>query len=216
MEKSEEAYSGQPPSRVAYLSIGRPDNLATIINEVGAGFSLGTFFGFFSYLAKDRQGVRRALAKSPRFGGMCSFFNLCAEVGLFAHYKLRGGTGPYKADVRHGEKQPTSDPFLKPLAGVREVLRESSNGRSKEVVREADIAILEAKVKLCEMLRDTLEQTRQHVQNKQAMRQGEQDEDEEDEAESDKKDGDDEKERNNPLKLPMGWDEKPIPTLSAI
>ncbi|KAH9619579.1 hypothetical protein KSS87_013163 [Heliosperma pusillum] len=88
--------------------------------------------------------------------------------------------------------------------------------KKDEVGKEKETALMEAKVKkLCEILSDTLERTRQHVQNKQAMTPEERDLDAEDgdEAESDNdKDGDDDdKEIYNPLKLPMGWNGRPIP-----
>ncbi|KAK9690300.1 hypothetical protein RND81_09G118700 [Saponaria officinalis] len=78
-----------------------------------------------------------------------------------------------------------------------------------------ETALVEAKVrKICEMLSDTLEQTRQHVQNKQAMTDRERKtevEDEENDVGYDNEDDDDDMEMSNPLKLPMGWDGKPIP-----
>ncbi|XP_074310354.1 splicing factor SF3a60 homolog [Silene latifolia] len=86
----------------------------------------------------------------------------------------------------------------------------------KKEEKEKETVLLEAKVKkLCEILSHTLEQTRQHVQNKQAMTPGERDVDAEDEddveSDNDKDGDDDDKEIYNPLKLPMGWDGRPIP-----
>ncbi|KAL9238644.1 hypothetical protein vseg_013040 [Gypsophila vaccaria] len=88
----------------------------------------------------------------------------------------------------------------------------------KEQLGGKETALVEAKVrKLCEILSDTLEQTRHHVQNKQAMTPRERQKDDEDQecdeendVESDDDDNDGDK-IYNPLKLPKGWDGKPIP-----
>ncbi|KAL9238643.1 hypothetical protein vseg_013039 [Gypsophila vaccaria] len=91
----------------------------------------------------------------------------------------------------------------------------------KEQPGGKDTALVEAKLrKLCDILSDTLEQTRQHVQNKQAMTPRERQKDAEDEEyhvendiQGDESDDDDNDgtEIYNPLKLPKGCDGKPIP-----
>ncbi|XP_022890360.1 splicing factor SF3a60 homolog [Olea europaea var. sylvestris] len=76
-----------------------------------------------------------------------------------------------------------------------------------------EIALIEAKVKrLCDLLQEIIVRTKENVEKKQALtyEEMEAERDEEDvqaESESD----DDEQQIYNPLKLPMGWDGKPIP-----
>ncbi|KFK25019.1 hypothetical protein AALP_AA8G056400 [Arabis alpina] len=76
-----------------------------------------------------------------------------------------------------------------------------------------EIALTEAKVKkLCSLLDETIERTKQNVVKKQALTYEEMEEEregEEDRAESESDDEDGQ--IYNPLKLPMGWDGKPIP-----
>ncbi|CAA3026300.1 splicing factor SF3a60 homolog [Olea europaea subsp. europaea] len=76
-----------------------------------------------------------------------------------------------------------------------------------------EIALIEAKFKrLCDLLQEIIVRTKENVEKKQALtyEEMEAERDEEDvqaESESD----DDEQQIYNPLKLPMGWDGKPIP-----
>ncbi|XP_026411067.1 splicing factor SF3a60 homolog [Papaver somniferum] len=81
-----------------------------------------------------------------------------------------------------------------------------------------EIALKELKMKrLCEMLKETIQQTKENVQRKQALtadeRQKEIDEEDIRKVKQVDIDSDDEEEQKiyNPLKLPMGWDNKPIP-----
>ncbi|KAL9266826.1 Splicing factor SF3a60-like protein, partial [Drosera capensis] len=77
----------------------------------------------------------------------------------------------------------------------------------------SEIALIEAKMKkLCELLDETIVRTKENLVKKQALTYDEiekerEEEDEQVDAESD----DDEEQIYNPLKLPMGWDGKPIP-----
>lgn len=80
-----------------------------------------------------------------------------------------------------------------------------------------ETALIEAKVnKLCELLKETLEQTREHVRNRQGMTFDElvRDRDADDEVlvHDIASDAEEDARRDcNPLKLPLGWDGKPIP-----
>ncbi|OVA11319.1 zinc finger protein [Macleaya cordata] len=75
------------------------------------------------------------------------------------------------------------------------------------------IALKEAKIKrLCELLNETILQTKENVEKKQALTYEEMEaEREEEEVQADTESDDDEQQIYNPLKLPMGWDGKPIP-----
>ncbi|KAI7978896.1 hypothetical protein LOK49_Contig652G00004 [Camellia lanceoleosa] len=63
-----------------------------------------------------------------------------------------------------------------------------------------EIALMEAKMKkLCDLLQETIVRTKENVEKKQ------------EEVQADTESDDDEQQIYNPLKLPMGWDGKPIP-----
>ncbi|MQM05972.1 hypothetical protein Taro_038796 [Colocasia esculenta] len=76
-----------------------------------------------------------------------------------------------------------------------------------------EIALLENEVqKMCELLTETIDQTKENVEKKQALTYEEMEaEREEEEIQADTESDDDEQQIYNPLKLPMGWDGKPIP-----
>lgn len=76
-----------------------------------------------------------------------------------------------------------------------------------------EIALMEAKIKrLCELLHETIVQTKENVEKKQALTYEEMEaEREEEEIQADSESDDEDQQIYNPLKLPMGWDGKPIP-----
>ncbi|KAK9094119.1 hypothetical protein Scep_025588 [Stephania cephalantha] len=76
-----------------------------------------------------------------------------------------------------------------------------------------ELALLEAKIKkLCELLDETIVRTKENVEKKQALTYEEMEaEREEEEIQADTESDEDEQQIYNPLKLPMGWDGKPIP-----
>ncbi|GAB4826233.1 hypothetical protein Ancab_009098 [Ancistrocladus abbreviatus] len=76
-----------------------------------------------------------------------------------------------------------------------------------------EIALMEAKMKkLCELLHETIVRTKENVEKKQALTYEEMEaEREEEEVQDDPESDDEEQQIYNPLKLPMGWDGKPIP-----
>ncbi|KAJ9164296.1 hypothetical protein P3X46_023892 [Hevea brasiliensis] len=83
----------------------------------------------------------------------------------------------------------------------------------KEVDNSKEIALMEAKMKkLCDLLSETIVQTKENVVKKQALTYDEMEaEREEEEMQADTESDDEEQQIYNPLKLPMGWDGKPIP-----
>ncbi|KAF9602120.1 hypothetical protein IFM89_025165 [Coptis chinensis] len=101
--------------------------------------------------------------------------------------------------------------FLKGSCGVKQ------NGTAAVSERTGDlknIALMEAKLKrLCEdLLNEIIVQTKENVEKKQALTFEEMEaEREEEEVQADSESDDDEQQIYNPLKLPMGWDGKPIP-----
>ncbi|XP_051142789.1 splicing factor SF3a60 homolog [Andrographis paniculata] len=76
-----------------------------------------------------------------------------------------------------------------------------------------EIALMEAKIKkLCELLSETIVRTKENVEKKHALTYDEiVQEREEDEVEPEPESDDEDQQIYNPLKLPMGWDGKPIP-----
>ncbi|XP_047322891.1 splicing factor SF3a60 homolog [Impatiens glandulifera] len=76
-----------------------------------------------------------------------------------------------------------------------------------------EVALLEAKViKLCDLLDDTIVGTKENIVKKQALTFEEMEAEREEEEEHAEIESDDEEQQiYNPLKLPMGWDGKPIP-----
>ncbi|KAG8653026.1 hypothetical protein MANES_06G159600v8 [Manihot esculenta] len=83
----------------------------------------------------------------------------------------------------------------------------------KEVENSKEIALMEAKMKkLCDLLSETIVRTKENVVKKQALTYDEMEaEREEEETQADTESDDEEQQIYNPLKLPMGWDGKPIP-----
>ncbi|CAK8567562.1 unnamed protein product [Lathyrus sativus] len=76
-----------------------------------------------------------------------------------------------------------------------------------------EVALMEAKMnRLCDLLDETIVRTKDNVVKKQALTYEEiEAEREEEETQEDSESEDDEQQIYNPLKLPMGWDGKPIP-----
>ncbi|KAJ7959330.1 Splicing factor 3A subunit 3 [Quillaja saponaria] len=89
--------------------------------------------------------------------------------------------------------------------GVAAVPQQSDNSK--------EIALMEAKVqKLCDELEETIAQTKDNIVKKQALTYEEiEAEREEEDTQADTESDDEEQQIYNPLKLPMGWDGKPIP-----
>ncbi|KAJ9679827.1 hypothetical protein PVL29_021669 [Vitis rotundifolia] len=83
----------------------------------------------------------------------------------------------------------------------------------KEADNSKEIALLEAKLrKICELLYETIVRTKENIEKKQALTYEEMEaEREEEEVQADTESDDEEQQIYNPLKLPMGWDGKPIP-----
>ncbi|KAI3990590.1 hypothetical protein MKX01_022890 [Papaver californicum] len=98
------------------------------------------------------------------------------------------------------------------VKGLRNVAQNGGAVASQEMELKEN-ALKESKVKrLCEMLHETIEQTKENVQKKQALTVDEREKElEEEEEQVDSESDDDEQQIYNPLKLPMGWDGKPIP-----
>ncbi|CAI5958330.1 unnamed protein product [Closterium sp. NIES-64] len=88
----------------------------------------------------------------------------------------------------------------------------NGSGGGGSVARE--VALVEAKVqRLCELLEEPIAETRVHVEKKAGLTYEEMaaEREEEEVVEEEEESEEEEEEIYNPLKLPMGWDGKPIP-----
>ncbi|XP_073064251.1 splicing factor SF3a60 homolog [Primulina eburnea] len=76
-----------------------------------------------------------------------------------------------------------------------------------------EISLMEAKLKkLCDLLHETIVRTKENIEKKHALTYDEiVQEREEDEVQAESESDDEDQQIYNPLKLPMGWDGKPIP-----
>uniref|UniRef100_A0A7N0U659 Matrin-type domain-containing protein n=1 Tax=Kalanchoe fedtschenkoi TaxID=63787 RepID=A0A7N0U659_KALFE len=97
--------------------------------------------------------------------------------------------------------------------GVRVTELNGATKAPSQVENSKEIAIMEAKIeKLCDLLHETIERTKENVEKKQALTYEEMEaEREEEEVQAESESDDDDQQIYNPLKLPMGWDGKPIP-----
>ncbi|CAK9192058.1 hypothetical protein BDL97_01G100600 [Sphagnum fallax] len=91
--------------------------------------------------------------------------------------------------------------------------KKSSKEIAQQVATSKNLALAEVKLqRLCELLQEAIEETKGHVEKKQALTYEEMEaEREEEEVAAESESEDDEQAIYNPLKLPMGWDGKPIP-----
>ncbi|KMZ59769.1 Splicing factor 3A subunit 3, putative, expressed [Zostera marina] len=96
-------------------------------------------------------------------------------------------------------------------SGVFQNKGSASNSKDKGSMRF--IALMECKIqKLCELLKEIIIQTKENIEKKQALTYEEMEAEREDEDVQAESESDDEDQQiYNPLKLPMGWDGKPIP-----
>ncbi|KAJ6376079.1 hypothetical protein OIU77_000950 [Salix suchowensis] len=99
------------------------------------------------------------------------------------------------------------------VKGSRGLVPNGGAATSKEVDNSKEIALMKAKInKLCDLLDEIIAHTKENVVKKQALTYDEMEaEREEEETQADSESDDDEQQIYNPLKLPMGWDGKPIP-----
>lgn len=83
----------------------------------------------------------------------------------------------------------------------------------EELKAAKGVALTEVKMqRLCELLHEAIEETKSHVEKKQALTYEEMEAEREEEEVQAESDSDEEEQQiYNPLKLPMGWDGKPIP-----
>ncbi|XP_076903746.1 splicing factor SF3a60 homolog [Bidens hawaiensis] len=90
--------------------------------------------------------------------------------------------------------------------------RPEQNGAKDQDDELKQIALMEVKIeKLCEILSEKIMRTKENVEKKQAQIYEEIDAEREDEEVPDIESDDEDQQIYNPLKLPMGWDGKPIP-----
>ncbi|KAK6925991.1 Splicing factor SF3a60 /Prp9 subunit, C-terminal [Dillenia turbinata] len=91
--------------------------------------------------------------------------------------------------------------------------KNGASAAQQQLENTKEAALMEAKMKkMCELLEETIVRTKENVEKKQAQTYEEMEaEREEEEVQADTESDDEEQQIYNPLKLPMGWDGKPIP-----
>lgn len=127
-----------------------------------------------------------------------------------------GGTPQQRAErLLLTKETPLEDLDPKHFAkGAKPFKKKSSEETTSHTEHGREIALSEAKVqKLVELLKEPISDTKAHIEKKQALTFEEiEAEREENEAATVEEESDDEEGQiYNPLKLPMGWDGKPIP-----
>ncbi|KAL3689105.1 hypothetical protein R1sor_015414 [Riccia sorocarpa] len=97
--------------------------------------------------------------------------------------------------------------------GHQPTKRKSEEEISQQVQTSREVALGECQMRrLCELLIEAIEETKAHVGRKQALTYEEMEaEREEEEVQAESESDDEDQQIYNPLKLPMGWDGKPIP-----
>eukprot|EP00262_Sarcandra_glabra_P007922 TRINITY_DN21036_c0_g1_i1.p1 TRINITY_DN21036_c0_g1~~TRINITY_DN21036_c0_g1_i1.p1 ORF type:complete len:510 (-),score=99.28 TRINITY_DN21036_c0_g1_i1:274-1803(-) len=126
-----------------------------------------------------------------------------------------GGTVQQRADRLFLTKHTPLDQLDRKhfAKGSRGLERNGAAAVSEQSNAMKEIALMEVKTqRLCELLDETIVQTKENIEKKQALTYEEMEaEREEEEIQADTESDDDEQQIYNPLKLPMGWDGKPIP-----
>lgn len=150
------------------------------------------------------------MGKSSSHGGWREGKEALAALGL-----KTGGTVQQRAErlflTKHTPlEQLDQKHFAK---GSRRSEQNGTPAAPKEADNSKEIALLEAKLrKICELLYETIVRTKENIEKKQALTYEEMEaEREEEEVQADTESDDEEQQIYNPLKLPMGWDGKPIP-----
>ncbi|KAB1205035.1 Splicing factor 3A subunit 3 [Morella rubra] len=138
------------------------------------------------------------------------FVEALAAIGL-----KTGGTVQQRAErlflTKHTPLEKLDKKHFAKGARVSEQNRAAAAPQQDDSSKE--IALQEAKMKkLCDLLDETIARTKDNIVKKQALTYEEiEAEREEEETQADTESDDDEQQIYNPLKLPMGWDGKPIP-----
>ncbi|CAI7876565.1 unnamed protein product [Closterium sp. NIES-53] len=119
-------------------------------------------------------------------------------------------------DPKHFAKAfaPPKKKGAKAAKGSAGAAADTTNGGSGGGSVARQVALVEAKVqRLCELLEEPIAETRVHVEKKAGLTYEEMaaEREEEEVVEEEEESEEEEEEIYNPLKLPMGWDGKPIP-----
>ncbi|KAG9456991.1 hypothetical protein H6P81_001499 [Aristolochia fimbriata] len=146
---------------------------------------------------------------------LMSFGSEKLKEALAVHGLKTGGTLQQRAERLFLLKNTTIDKidrkhFAKGSGGLEQ---NADPAASPQISTSKGVALLEAKIqRLCELLSETIEQTKENIEKKQALTYEEMEaEREEEEVQADSESDEEEQQIYNPLKLPMGWDGKPIP-----
>ncbi|KGN58266.1 splicing factor SF3a60 homolog [Cucumis sativus] len=137
------------------------------------------------------------------------------KEGLMALGLKTGGTVQQRAErlflTKHTPLQLLDKKHFAKLS--RQPIQNGSAVASQNNENLKQVALMEAKIeKLCDLLDETIARTKDNIVKKQALTYEEiEAEREEEETQAESESDDEEQQIYNPLKLPMGWDGKPIP-----
>ncbi|XP_038875231.1 splicing factor SF3a60 homolog [Benincasa hispida] len=137
------------------------------------------------------------------------------KEGLAALGLKTGGTVQQRAErlflTKHTPLQLLDKKHFAKLS--RQPIQNGAAAASQNNENLKQVALMEAKIeKLCDLLDETIARTKDNIVKKQALTYEEiEAEREEEETQAESESDDEEQQIYNPLKLPMGWDGKPIP-----
>ncbi|CAA7026692.1 unnamed protein product [Microthlaspi erraticum] len=144
------------------------------------------------------------------------YYKTVEELIAVGPERLKEALGALGLKVGGTVRQRAERLFLTKHTSLEKLDKKHFTKQEPETAKE--IALTEAKVKkLCVLLEETIERTKQYVVKKQSWTYEEMEEERRMDAESESLVNDEEEveeedgQINNPLKLPLGWDGKPIP-----
>ncbi|CAL4974707.1 unnamed protein product [Urochloa decumbens] len=139
------------------------------------------------------------------------------KQALAARGLKSGGTVQQRAErlflLKHTPLEQLDRKHFAKVPRTKDDSNATSNGKNFKDDLKKEIALMEVKMKrLCELLDEVFVRTKENAEKKLTLTYEEMEaEREEEEVQADTESDDEEQQIYNPLKLPMGWDGKPIP-----
>ncbi|KAF8676295.1 hypothetical protein HU200_047172 [Digitaria exilis] len=139
------------------------------------------------------------------------------KQALAARGLKSGGTGQQRAErlflLKHTPLEQLDKKHFAKVPHTKDVSNAASNGNNFKDDLKKEIALMEVKMRrLCELLDEVFVRTKENAEKKLTLTYEEMEaEREEEEVQADTESDDEDQQIYNPLKLPMGWDGKPIP-----
>jgi splicing factor 3A subunit 3 len=139
------------------------------------------------------------------------------KQALAARGLKSGGTVQQRAErlflLKHTPLEQLDRKHFAKVPRTKDVSNTASDGNNVKDDLKKEIALMEVKMRrLCELLDEVFVRTKENAEKKLTLTYEEMEaEREEEEVQADTESDDEEQQIYNPLKLPMGWDGKPIP-----